>query len=47
MKNLILGQPSGESQESFQKWLNSRVQDRGLEANPALQSAAQAVATFD
>lgn len=25
-KNLILGQPSGESQKSFQKWLNSRIQ---------------------
>ncbi|MEA5505788.1 DUF2442 domain-containing protein [Halotia wernerae UHCC 0503] len=24
-KNLILGQPSGESQKSFQRWLNSRV----------------------
>ena len=23
-KNLILGQPSGESQKSFQKWLNNR-----------------------
>ena len=23
-KNLILGQPSGESQKSFQKWLNYR-----------------------
>ena len=25
-KNLILGQPSGESQKSFQKCLNSRIQ---------------------
>ncbi len=25
IKNLILGQPSGESQKSFQRWLNSRV----------------------
>ncbi len=25
LKNLILGQPSGESQKSFQRWLNSRV----------------------
>jgi Protein of unknown function (DUF2442) len=25
LKNLILGQPSGESQKSFQQWLNSRV----------------------
>ncbi|MEI6430406.1 MAG: DUF2442 domain-containing protein [Pseudanabaena sp. ELA607] len=25
-KNLILGQPSGESQKSFQKWLNARIQ---------------------
>lgn len=25
-KSLILGQPSGESQKSFQKWLNSRIQ---------------------
>jgi hypothetical protein len=24
LKNLILGQPSGESQTSFQKWLNRR-----------------------
>ncbi len=24
-KNLILGQPSGESQKSFQRWLTSRV----------------------
>jgi hypothetical protein len=24
-KNLILGQPSGESQKSFQKWLNNRI----------------------
>ena len=24
-KNLILGQPSGESQKSFQKWLNARI----------------------
>ena len=24
IKNLILGQPSGESQKSFQRWLNSR-----------------------
>ena len=25
IKNLILGQPSGESQKSFQRWLSSRV----------------------
>lgn len=25
LKNLLLGQPSGESQKSFQRWLNSRV----------------------
>ena len=25
LKNLILGQPSGESQKSFQRWLSSRV----------------------
>ncbi|WP_204151004.1 DUF2442 domain-containing protein [Leptolyngbya sp. CCY15150] len=25
IKNLILGQPSGESQTSLQRWLNSRV----------------------
>ncbi|MBC7971338.1 MAG: DUF2442 domain-containing protein [Verrucomicrobia bacterium] len=25
IKNLILGQPSGESQKSFQQWLSSRV----------------------
>ena len=25
IKNLILGQPSGESQTSFQRWLHSRV----------------------
>ena len=25
-KNLILGQPSGESQKSFQKWLNDRIE---------------------
>lgn len=25
IENLILGQPSGESQTSFQRWLNSRV----------------------
>jgi hypothetical protein len=25
IKNLILGQPSGESQKSFQRWLNSRA----------------------
>lgn len=25
LKNLILGQRSGESQKSFQRWLNSRV----------------------
>jgi Protein of unknown function (DUF2442) len=25
IKNLILGQPSGESQKSFQRWLTSRV----------------------
>ncbi len=24
-KNLILGQPSGESQKSFQRWLNNRI----------------------
>jgi fructose-1-phosphate kinase PfkB-like protein len=24
VKNLILGQPSGESQKSFQRWLNNR-----------------------
>jgi hypothetical protein len=24
LKNLILGQPSGESQKSFQRWLKSR-----------------------
>ncbi len=46
-KNLILGQPSGESQKSFQKWLNSRVQERGLAASPAQQAAAQALETFD
>lgn len=46
-KNLILGQPSGESQKSFQKWLNSRVQKRDWAANPAIQSASQALETFD
>jgi len=25
-QNLILGQPSGESQKSFQKWLNARIE---------------------
>jgi Protein of unknown function (DUF2442) len=25
VRNLILGQPSGESQKSFQRWLSSRV----------------------
>jgi hypothetical protein len=25
LKNLVLGQPSGESQKSFQRWLSSRV----------------------
>ena len=25
LKNLILGQPSGEGQKSFQRWLNNRV----------------------
>jgi hypothetical protein len=25
IKNLILGEPSGESQKSFQRWLNNRV----------------------
>jgi hypothetical protein len=25
IKNLILGQPSGESQKSFRRWLSSRV----------------------
>jgi hypothetical protein len=25
VKNLILGQPSGESQKSFQRWFNNRV----------------------
>ncbi len=25
VKNLILGEPSGESQKSFQRWLNNRV----------------------
>ena len=25
VKNLILGQPSGESQTSFERWLNQRV----------------------
>lgn len=25
IKNLIFGQPSGESQKSFQRWLDSRV----------------------
>jgi hypothetical protein len=25
IKNIILGQPSGESQKSFQRWLSSRV----------------------
>jgi len=25
IKNLILGQPSGESQKSLQRWLNARV----------------------
>lgn len=25
VKNLILGQPSGESQKSFKRWLNNRV----------------------
>ncbi|MGV0028128.1 DUF2442 domain-containing protein [Phormidesmis priestleyi] len=25
LKNLILGQPSGESQKSFQRWLSSRL----------------------
>jgi hypothetical protein len=27
IKNLILGQPSGESQKSFQKWLKTRSSD--------------------
>ncbi|KPQ36080.1 MAG: Protein of unknown function (DUF2442) [Phormidesmis priestleyi Ana] len=26
LKNLIFGQPSGESQKSFQRWLESRIQ---------------------
>jgi hypothetical protein len=25
IKNLILGEPSGESQKSFQRWLNDRI----------------------
>jgi len=25
LKNIILGQPSGESQKSFQRWLSSRL----------------------
>lgn len=25
IKNLILGQPSGESQKSLQRWLNARI----------------------
>ncbi|NJL57716.1 DUF2442 domain-containing protein [bacterium] len=25
VKNIILGQPSGESQKSFQRWLNERI----------------------
>lgn len=25
LKNMLLGQPSGESQKSFQRWLNSRA----------------------
>ncbi|MGH2416576.1 MAG: DUF2442 domain-containing protein [Microcystaceae cyanobacterium] len=29
-KNLILGQPSGESQKSFQRWLEGRVADDAL-----------------
>lgn len=28
-KNLILGQPSGESQKSFQRWLNHRQNNDG------------------
>ena len=26
VKNIVLGQPSGESQKSFQRWLNQRQQ---------------------
>jgi hypothetical protein len=33
-KNLLLGQPSGESQKSFQKWLNSRMQKVDRVSNP-------------
>lgn len=27
VKNIVLGQPSGESQKSFQRWLNQRQDD--------------------
>ncbi len=42
-KNLILGQPSGESQKSFQKWLNSRTQglDNRRSADLAVQTMEQ------
>lgn len=33
-KNLILGQPSGESQKSFQKWLNTSIKTSDDETNP-------------
>lgn len=33
-KNLILGQPSGESQKSFQKWLNTRIKTSDDVTNP-------------
>ena len=33
-KNLILGQASGESQKSFQKWLNTRIKTSDDVTNP-------------
>ncbi len=31
VKNIILGQPSGESQSSFQRWCNERQNSKGSE----------------
>lgn len=36
--NLLAGQPSGESQQSFQKWLTDRGESRGKPSHPQKMS---------
>jgi hypothetical protein len=46
IEGLLAGKRSGESQKSFQKWLNSRMQKVDRVSNPSVQ-AAQALNGVD